>query len=359
MKLFPLQFIAEASNSQTVIAILLVAVFFLFIVIAGMRGKKSKAKPRMRRGHFRWTARHAGLNKLQIQLLERGIKNQEIKNPIRIFDNEALLNKVLKSIIEEVQASDRGNSFKETLTSEVFAIKRSLSNKQRNTEGPSSKILEQGQELSLSSKHAKNLQSMVTASLPDHLAVELPTVPGGSPLKAEKGETLGLRLIWHNGKIYQFASKILDVTEVEGVRVILINQVKSMREVQMRRYPRKEMNKPCYFQKVEIVTEGSGRRMVKKAVVQRNQGTLGQIEDLSVGGCAVFSRSPLAAGSLIKLAFDVQAGQTIQAYGKIIRTSPEGSKGAIMHIAFTRVSRKHLIGIQAFVYGLAGPEEQI
>jgi len=86
--------------------------------------------------------------------------------------------------------------------------------------------------------------------------------------------------------------------------------------------------------------------------VNKNRRIFGRFEDLSAGGCAIRTQAPLTAGSILKVDFEGADGTPISAYGRVRGVERSRIKGRIMHIMFTRVSRKNLNQIQSYVYGL-------
>ena len=55
-------------------------------------------------------------------------------------------------------------------------------------------------------------------------------------------------------------------------------------------------------------------------------------------------------GGLIKIDFETNRGVPVTSYGKVVGMRREEIMGYIMNIMFTRVSRKNLNSINAFVY---------
>ena len=356
--LLPNQFIAAADTQQIYIVVgFLVGLIFFFAIGSRVSTPSSTTgSGKVSLGSFRRQAKQAGLEKSQIKILEKAAKNQNIANPAKLLTHGGLLNKVIKNLIEEVKNSPYDDKQKELLISEFFAIKRTISDKQRISKGPSSTIINQGQIVTLYTKNNPPFETQITGNMESRLAVELPKTSQGLPVRFKPGEPVKIRFLRDTGKVFRFTTKILEITHVEKIDVLLLDHVKEMEQIQLRKYRRKEFNKPAYFQKVEIVTEGTGKKAVRKAVVQKNRRFLGQIEDISAGGCALFSKTLLQKGNLIKISFDIQKGETINVFGKILHARPGKPYGGVMHVAFTRVSKKHLNQIQSFVYEIAGPE---
>ncbi|NCN05471.1 MAG: PilZ domain-containing protein [Spirochaetales bacterium] len=355
--LLPLQFIAAADMSQVYIVVGLLLGLALFLFIGSRSSTPSGPSGKVSIGGFRRQAKSAGLEKDQIKILEKAVKDQKIGNPVRLLTHAGLLNKVLRTLIDDVRQSSLGDSQKEALISEFFRIKTTLGNTRKVSSAPGSQIVGQGQTVTLYTRSKPPMESMVTANMESRLSLQVPKTPQGILVRYKVGEPIRVRFVRDTGKVFRFETKILEVTNVDGIDVILLEHVKQMEQVQLRRYPRKEINKPTYFQKVEILTEGKGRKEVKRAVVQKNRRFLGQVEDVSVGGCAIFSRTLLEKNTLVKITFDIGPQQTVNAFGKILHSRSRRPQGGIMHVAFTRVSKQNLNQIQSFIYGITGPDE--
>lgn len=356
--LAPLQFIAAADPNQVIVFFVIIGVLVLVGIITGLRSSRGNFKTSgTSRFAFRREAKHAGLDRIQTRMMERGIKAEKIQNPISTLSSQVLLNRVLRNLIDEVRASQRPDNAKEAMVAEILKIKQILADPRKNSKGPSSRMILQGQAVKLYTAHRKPVDTFVTANLSSHLAVEMPVGEDNVPFKFAKGEKARIRIVKENGRVYRFDTKIEESAEIEGIAVLLLDHVKQMQEIQLRHSPRKSMDRPTYFQKVEIVTEGTGKKTVRRAVVQANKRHLGQILDISAGGCAIHGRNSLPVQSLIKIAFDIGPGKTIVAYGKVLSVRSESGYSSVMHIAFTRVSSANLNQIQSFVYGLSGPDK--
>jgi c-di-GMP-binding flagellar brake protein YcgR len=351
-----LQFIAKADNSSALFVGGVFLLLILLIAIGAIRSGRNRGRGgagKLQVGSFKKQARKQGLSKNQLHILEKAIKSQNIANPERMLTNGGFLNKVIKRLIDDVKASSGSDAQKDAVIGQAFSIKRILANQARVSTGPGSTILRQGQQITLYTSNNPPIQTIVTGNIQSYLAIENPNNPSGGSYRFPKNSEVRVRCVFENGKVYRFDSKIRQTTKIEGVNILLVEHVKNMQEVQMRRYQRKEMNRPTYFQQVEIVSEGSGKKATKRAVVNNNRKFLGQIEDISAGGCAVFSRNPLKKGALIKLSFDIGQTQGVIAFGKVLHFNVVKPLGGTMHISFTRVSTKHLNEIQAYVYGIS------
>jgi hypothetical protein len=107
---------------------------------------------------------------------------------------------------------------------------------------------------------------------------------------------------------------------------------------------------------VTVITVGRGRKAKKQAFVNKNRRIFGRFEDLSAGGCAIRTQVPLSAGNILKVDFEGADGAPVSVFGKVRGVDRSRARGRLMHIMFTRVSRKNLNQIQSYVYGLVDAE---
>lgn len=133
---------------------------------------------------------------------------------------------------------------------------------------------------------------------------------------------------------------------------MFVEHATNIRQSQKRRSPRREYDRACYFYPVTVITVGRGKKAKKQAFVNKNRRIFGRIDDLSAGGCAIRTQGPLASGSILKVDFEAADGSPISVFGRVRGLERSRNRGRIMHIMFTRVSRKNLNRIESYVYGL-------
>jgi len=113
------------------------------------------------------------------------------------------------------------------------------------------------------------------------------------------------------------------------------------------------------FYPVLIVESGSGRRAQKKAVVQVTRRLLGNLIDISAGGCSINSVYPLKTEDLCKIEFELARRQRITVFGKVKRIRRSGFRSTVMHIMFTKLSSHYLNQIYLYVYDYTPPRSGI
>ena len=351
-----LQLIPKASNASTLLMIGMFVVVVLFIIFGTRSGSSgaSSSEKGAGYGRFRFSklARLHDLSPHHIRTLRRTIRNQRVANPENLFIKEKFLNQTLKKRIANVKSSDMSDKAKTQSIAEIFEIKHRIAthaSKALSRRSGETHNLTLGQAVTMYSKTLPPTHTKVTGNLKQYLVVESPRNMSNSPMKYRIGEPLKMRFITDSSNAYAFMTKVKEFQIINGVENILVNHSKSVEHNQLRKEKRREINKAVHFQLVEIIHEGG-----KKRVLAQKNSTLGQLEDISQGGCGVYSRKPLLPKKMIKLFFNVGTDKDITLYGKVCNVAQRKTAsgvGGLMHISFTQVSAKDLNEIQSYVYG--------
>jgi hypothetical protein len=148
------------------------------------------------------------------------------------------------------------------------------------------KNLKLGQQVTVYSKTLPPSQSRVTGNLESHLALETPRSADGSPMKYRPGATLKVRFIRDNGKVYVFITKLREYRKVDGIENMLVDHSAKVEQNQLRKSPAGNSTGRHIFSRWRSSPKAAGATPSKRAVVNKNRRYLGQIEDISRGGCA-------------------------------------------------------------------------
>ncbi|MCF7927982.1 MAG: PilZ domain-containing protein [Spirochaetales bacterium] len=315
----------------------------------------SPAKTRKyRKGAFRRQAQAAGLNQNHIKLLESTIKKYDLRDPMRLLQGGSSLNRIVQQSVQELDQSQIEESKKENLKYLFFQIKQIIDRNAAHGKGGynSSRQLRLGQEVLLRSESGDDYPSLVTSNLKDLLAVQAPENEHGTEVRWRKGTKVQIFFWRGNTERYSFTTKVLGYNSIQGVLSLFVQHSKTIKSAKQRRFPRKEIDKPCYFYPITIVETGKGRHKKREATVEKNRRHLGSLQDVSAGGCSIRTTTPLKPGRLIRLDFDIERRKTLTVYGKILKVRRFPSRGGIMHIMFTRSAKKNINKINEYVYGI-------
>lgn len=303
---------------------------------------------------FRRKASDLGLSPDEAKLLLKLAKSSRVGRPMQLLTNPEYYESVLKRLVQEIEESDLPEREQESRKHVLFSIANKVDTGALPLSTlPSTKNLRAGTEIRVSSDKDEVLKTHVDARLADGLVVRVPYPGRGVPFGWKKGRRLNVTFIVDETRVFAFQTRLLGYTEAAGERTIVLEHATDIRQVQKRRSPRREMNSPAYFYPVQIVSSGKGRKAQKQAMVDRNRRALGKILDVSGGGCALQASVPLAAGAYLKLEFRSHQGQDISALGKVVYAERRPPRGGVMHVRFTRMSRKNLNDIESYVFGTA------
>ena len=354
------QFLPTADNRTTSLFVLIAGAVVLLLVVGGVVASRSRRylDPESRRKYsrlvFQKMARNIGLAKIHIDYLEYLVRVCKVQQPFLVFSNPGLLDDLLRKGIYSLQQNAALKpEDREKRMGHLFQIKQIIErNAKRGIGIKSTSFLKIGQGLALSPQAGGQYQCRVMSNMRDLLAVSSPASESGTAVRWPRGTRVKLSF-WREGDAgYGFESKVVAYDTIKGVPSILIQHSKSLRRAQQRRFRRTALNRPCFFYPVHIVERQEGRATERKALVQTARRLLGHLLDISAGGCSISSLSPLAAGSLCKLEFEIRRQSRIVVFGKVKRTRGlKAQHGGVMHLMFTTLSSQHLNQIYTFVYG--------
>lgn len=352
------QWTPTVSSEGSITFLIVVVVLITLFVLYGMRAGSSSAKTISSGFSLRKQARLHGLTPDHYRILKHAIKDLKIQTPSVLFTNGRFLNTTLRQLIDQIDNSSYSDATKETLKSELYDIKARITHENPALKTPvSTKSMLMNQEVTLYSKTFPPFRTELIGKTAEVIAFELPRDSQGEWIQYKIGSPIKVRYIRDEDKVFSFVSTVKDIREIEGSIQLLLPHSAEVKRVQLRKSPRKEFHRTTFFYKVDVMTEGKGRKEVRKAVVNKTRRFSGTLEDISAGGCSLFTRTPLQVGNLIMLTFDISKGMPINVFGKV-RNVRRDKSGTLMHLMFTRVSTKHLNEIRSFIYGFSEEDEQ-
>jgi c-di-GMP-binding flagellar brake protein YcgR len=353
------RYIEDVNSSTSYIVMIVVIVLLGVFIFVGSRAKIGQGGGSRTSGlSLRKLSRQHGLDPAHYQILKRAVKDQKIQSPSALFTNSRFLTGVLRSLIVQVEATDYSVGQKEALKSELYEIKQRITSHTPSlNQAVSTKSMAINQDAVIYSKTHPAQQTYLVGKTAEALIFELPRLDNGDWVPYKIDQSLKIRYIKDDDKVFVFVSTVKDIREIENEMRLLVEHTGVVKRVQLRKSPRKEFFRPAYFYRVEVLTEGKGRKAVRKAAVDKNRRFAASLQDLSAGGCAMYARIPLPKGSLIMVSFDINKGNSINVFGKVRHLRKERAT-TLMHVMFTKVSTKHLNDIRAFVFGFVEDEER-
>jgi c-di-GMP-binding flagellar brake protein YcgR len=349
-----IQFFAQPDPTQNTVTLIVFGALVVAGVIAAVINSRRKGSGSTRAGGVLRQARKLGLPPDQRAELKELVKTLRLQNPQRLITNTAYLNHALRRRMDQIDVLELPEAERERKKGLLFAAKRHIENaKTRHKVMSSSREIRVGQDVRVTDTSGTTQQLMVASNVHNGLGIELPYSARSGRLEYQKGTQLKVSVVVEPDKLYSFATRVIGLNNTRGASAMFVEHVSNIPQTQQRRSPRREYDSPCYFYPVTVLTVGKGRRAKKQAFVNTNKRIFGRFEDLSAGGCAIRTQSPLTGGSILKVDFQNSDGSPVSVYGMVRSVERQRARGKLMHIKFTRVSRKHLNQIQSYVYGLS------
>ena len=336
----------------------IIALIFVGVIVSRRSRPRSVADIQSyNSGVFRRAGKAVGLQPMQIDALENLVRMCKVKQPLLVFTSASLLDDTLKKGLYSIDNSkELSEEERENRKGTLFQVKQIIeSNARKGSILRSTTFLRPGQMLSVTPESGVQFSSKVISNMKDFLTVSAPAQPAGSDTRWMRGTKLSVYFWRDNDAGYSFQSKVLGYDTVKGVSSVLIQHSKTLRREQRRRGRRRELMRPCFYYPIKIVETGQGRKVERKASVEKNMRTLGTVVDLSAGGCAIQALNPFDKGKLTMVEFDIDRKAPIRAFGKVLHVHRQKGRGGVMHIKFTRVTRQYLNRISEFVYDFSRP----
>ena len=348
-----IQFFAQPDPAQTRIVVIVFGALVLIGVIAALVNRQRGKGGGGGGAGLARQGRKLGLSSDQRKVLKELSRSLGLQNPQRLLSNSAYMNHAMRRRIDQLDASSLPEAERERQKSLLFSIKRAIENSQKTRKVlPSSRQLRVGQNVHVRAPEGFEQESLIASNVHNGLGIDLPFERRGKRTSVKKGSPVQVSFVDDSHRHYAFRSRVIGFNNARGASVMFVEHASNIPQTQKRRSPRREYDRPCYFYPVTVLTTGKGRKQKTQAFVNKNRRIFGHFEDLSAGGCAIRTQVPFPKGDILKIDFEYTDGTPLSVYGMVRSVERQRARGRLMHIKFTRVSRKNLNQIQSYVYGL-------
>ena len=187
----------------------------------------------------------------------------------------------------------------------------------------------------------------VLSSQGQNLVTEHPKNALGTPVRFNRGSRISLSVFDKSNSGFTQDAQITGTgtSSSPGLQIALTGRQKPLTK---RKSRRRDTNIRCEFFLVNLKVSGTGRRK-KSSLVVDNRRFLGNIMDISVGGCALKAKAPVPVGSRMKINIGQDRSQ-ISVLGQVLRTNRSGLAGVDIHIRFLKVPRRAFNSINSIVF---------
>ncbi len=348
-----IQFFAQPDPAQTRITLIVFGALVVIGIAAAILNSRRGAGTSGRAMGLGRQARKIGLDPEQRRALRDLVRTLGLQNPQRLLTNAPYLNHALRRRMDQIDLADLPEPDRERQKALLFSVKRTIENAAADVKVlPSSRHVRVGQPVQVISAEGTRHDSMVASNVHNGLGIEMPYERRGPSMSYKKGTVLQVSFVDDHDRMYAFRTRVIGFNNVRGASIMFVEHASNISQTQKRRSPRRAYDRPCYFYPVTVLTTGRGRKQKTQAFVNKNRRIFGRFEDLSAGGCAIRTQVALPKGDILKVDFESTDGTPLSVYGMVRAVEHQRSRGRLMHIKFTRVSRKNLNQIQSYVYGL-------
>jgi hypothetical protein len=366
VRLYPLQFQMQHFSKQTSTRDLIafgigVGVFIAVLLIVNFVRKKYHP-PAISGGvagssqarHFssftlRRIAGNMGLDRDQTKMLEYVLRNDGVADVERSLNSATLLDRHFKRAYRIIERSANTEEEAQERLALLFSTRNVLEasasggpavTSTRQVPVKSAAVLSLGQE---------SYPVKVISTKGDHLVVENPENALGTPVKLPRGGKVILSFFTKSSKGFSFATHVLGSAESPDGPVLQLVHSNQMKRLSQRRFRRRQMAVSADFYMVKV--DETGRRKEKRMVVDKRR-MVGNILDVSIGGCSIKTNVSVPSGSRLKIEFTGIEDTPVAVLGQVLRTNRSGMS-TIMHIKFIKVPRKSMNNINALVFEYA------
>ena len=282
-----------------------------------------------------------GLDRDQVKMLDFVMKSGGVTDPERFLNSPTLLDRYFKRAYRLIERSTSNNEDLNERLAILFSTRNIIESNVKDFSATSTRQIPE-KIPSVITIDKVNYPVQVISSRGDTLIVENPKKSAGVLLHPPRGSRASLSFVTKSNKGFLVETRILDVTEDEGIPVLKLAHSGQLKKLSARRFRRRQtiIDTAFYY----VFTDSRS----KKSIVDKKR-CAGKIMDISIGGCSVKTTIPVSSGQRIKLEFTHSDSSTIAALGEVLRSSRTGIY-TVLHIKFLKVPRKSLNSINAMVY---------
>ena len=298
-----------------------------------------------RRGFSAFTlhriAKDIGLNRDQTKLLEMVLRNDNVRDPVKSLESPDLMDRHFKRAYRFIEQTSISEEELNNRISILFTTRNIIENYTDTVTITSTRHINENTSAMIILGD-KNYPTKIISSQGETLIVEHPVNTKGSPVNLPKGTKLNLAFFTKSSKGFSAVSRVIGSMETMNRRILKLAHSSKIKKLSNRRFRRRQTIISTSFYLVGI--EG----ISKKLIVDKRQ-FVGNIMDISAGGCSIRTGAPIRPGQKVKIEFTREDDFTVAALGEVLRTNRTGFN-TVMHIKFLKIPRKSLNFINAMVY---------
>jgi hypothetical protein len=290
-------------------------------------------------------AESLGLNRDQTKMLDFVLRIGGANDPVRSLNSPNLLDRYFKRAYRLIERTSASEDEMNMRLSVLFTTRNIIDTNAGNTEATSTRQIPENAAAVLAIGET-NYPIRVISSRGDSLVVENPISNTGAPLRLPRGSQASLSFFTKSSRGFSVESRIRGSSDTADGTVLQLVHSGQIKKLSNRRFRRRQtvISTVFYFVHVDETAEKQDNKLVVD-----NRRFIGNILDISIGGCSIRTNAPVDSGQRLKIEFTREDNSVVAALGEVLRTNRSGTS-TILHVKFLKVPKKSLNSINAMVY---------
>ena len=351
-------FAVQSSSSDIMLfSIGIGAIIFLAIVITLINRKKvsndiknsSPGSSNKRLGYFTLLniRRNYGLNKEQGKLLEYVFRYNGVTDAESALQNPQSLDRHFKRAYSQILVSSITDEIAQQKLLKLFSLRNIIeANPDTSSVSPGNLAVDTPAILSLGKE---NYPVKVLSSRGQNIVTNIPKNALGTPIRMQRGTRIALSFFTKSSSGFSYDGTVVGTVNTDFGAGVQISYGGRPKPLVKRKYRRREIRERCEFSFVNVQEIGKGRKKITKLVVAPKK-FLGNISDISVGGCAMRVSTAVPAGARLRINILDDDVNPISILGQVLRSNRSGMS-IIIHVRFLKVPRRAYNSINTLVFG--------
>ncbi|MCL2094353.1 MAG: PilZ domain-containing protein [Treponema sp.] len=331
-----------------------VLVMIIIFFIQGRFSRSASSQARARTGSRRFSpssirriASEYSLKRDQRKLLTYVFRVNNANDPERVINDPAALDRHFKRAFRDIQVTSNTPEELQQRLVNFFALRNTLEAYSGMGDATPTRLIENTPAVLMADR--SNYIVRVISSLGNTVVTEFPRSVLGTSIRFTKGARVSLSFYTKSSKGFSFQGNILGPVSTSrglGLQIALTGKPIPLTKRMSRR---RNCMARCDFSQVTI--SSGGRRKSSKMTVEKVKN-VGTIQDISIGGCLIRTRSPILSGTRLRINIqELDENPQISVLGQVLRTNRSGYLDNLLHIKFIQVPRKAYNAINTKVYG--------
>ena len=296
---------------------------------------------------FRRITSAYGLDSGQAKLLEYVFRSDAVSDPLRVMQNTTLLDRHFKRTFRSIEKNSKTDEDAQINLERLFYLRNAIEIGPDADDISTPRISDQTPAILATGKDNYPVKVLTTRG--QNVVIEIPRNSLGTPVRLSNGAKVSLSFFTKSSNGFSLDSQIVGPVSTDFGPGLQIKHTGKAKPLVKRKFKRIQTDIKCEFFLVNVVESGAGRKMTSKLVVDARKFR-GTVMDISAGGCAMKTPTPVPVGSRLKIAIDHDDNYVINVLGQAIRSN-RSSSGTIFHIKFLKVPRRAFNSISAMVFG--------